>query len=53
MITLIGGGFVVQLIPAVMQQLTRFQLTYDTRCYFNVCLKGNMSQLNIQHGNDN
>jgi len=29
------------------------QIQYDTRCYFNVCSKGNMSQLNLPHGNDN
>ena len=27
--------------------------TYDTRCYFNVRLKANMSQLNLPHGTDN
>ena len=26
---------------------------YDTRCYFNVRLKANMSQLNLPHGTDN
>ena len=26
---------------------------YDTRCYFNVRSKANMSQLNLAHGTDN
>ena len=28
-------------------------IRYDTRCYFNVRTKANMSQLNLPHGNDN
>jgi len=28
-------------------------IRYDTRCYFNVRSKADMSQLNLQHGNDN
>ena len=28
-------------------------IRYDTRCYFNVRLKANMSQLNLPHGTDN
>jgi len=27
-------------------------LRYDTRCYFNVRSKADMSQLNLPHGND-
>ena len=30
-----------------------FTMQYDTRCYFNVCSKANMSQLNLPHGTDN
>jgi len=26
---------------------------YETRCYFNVRSKADMSQLNLLHGNDN
>ena len=26
---------------------------YDTRWYFNVCSKADMSQVNLPHGNDN
>jgi len=29
------------------------RLRYDTRCYFNVRSKADMSQLNLPHGNDN
>ena len=28
-------------------------IRYDTRCYFNVRSKANMSQLNLPHGTDN
>jgi len=28
-------------------------IRYDTRCYFNVRLKADMSQLNLPHGTDN
>ena len=29
------------------------RIRYDTRCYFNVCSKADMSQLNLPHGDDN
>jgi len=28
-------------------------IRYDTRCYFNVRSKADISQLNLPHGNDN
>ena len=28
-------------------------IRYDTRCYFNVRLKADISRLNLLHGNDN
>ena len=28
-------------------------IRYDRRCYFNVCSKANISQLNLPHGTDN
>jgi len=28
-------------------------IRYDTRCYFNVCSKADISQLNLPHGTDN
>jgi len=28
-------------------------IRYDTRCYFNVRLKADISQLNLTHGTDN
>ena len=31
----------------------RYDTRYDTRCYFNVRSKADMSQLNLPHGNDN
>jgi len=35
--------------------VTRTDLTriYDTRCYFNVRSKADISQLNLRHGTDN
>ena len=32
---------------------TRRRVRYDTRCYFNVRSKADMSQLNLTHGNNN
>ena len=29
------------------------ELRYDMRCYFNVCSKADISQLNLPHGTDN
>jgi len=31
----------------------RYDMIYDTRCYFNVCSKADISQLNLQHGTKN
>jgi len=31
----------------------KFFLRYDTRCYFNVRSKADMSRLNLPHGDDN
>jgi len=31
----------------------RITMRYDTRCYFNVRSKADMSQLNLPHRNDN
>ena len=31
----------------------RMKLRYDTRCYFNVRSKADISQLNLPHGTDN
>jgi len=31
----------------------RADLRYDTRCYFNVRSKADISQLNLPHGTDN
>ena len=34
-------------------QVLRDTIRYDTRCYFNVRSKADISQLNLPHGNDN
>jgi len=31
----------------------KFTIRYDTRCYFNVRSKADISQLNLPHGTDN
>ena len=31
----------------------QFVIRYDTRCYFNVRSKADISQLNLPHGTDN
>ena len=33
--------------------LRDIMIRYDTRCYFNVRSKADMSQLNLPHGNNN
>ena len=33
--------------------LIQLDIRYDTRCYFNVRSKADMSQLNLPHGTDN
>ena len=35
------------------QRTIGWTIRYDTRCYFNVRSKANMSQLNLPHGTDN
>ena len=32
---------------------TQYSIRYDTRSYFNVHLKADMSRLNLLHGDDN
>jgi len=32
---------------------SRLTIRYDTRCYFNVRSKADISRLNLAHGNDN
>jgi len=38
---------------ASTQLLSFFTIQYDTRCYFNVRSKADISQLNLPHGTDN
>jgi len=39
--------------PAVKAVFTGAAIRYDTRCYFNVRSKADISQLNLPHGTDN
>ena len=34
-------------------EISHDTMRYDTRCYFNVRSKADISQLNLPHGNDN
>jgi len=36
-----------------INQYSFITIRYDTRCYFNVRSKADMSQLNLPHGTDN
>jgi len=46
--------FIVGTFKALLAQIGYcLQDRYDTRCYFNVHSKADMSQLNLMHGNDN
>ena len=38
---------------ALSDSSVQFFIRYDTRCYFDVRSKADMSRLNLQHGNDN
>jgi len=49
---LIGFTFLVPAHPGSPGQRAVKQVRYDTRCYFNVRSKANMSQLNLLHGTD-
>ena len=44
------GGYAVGVLLASREV---HMLQYDTRCYFNVRSKADMSQLNLPHGTDN
>ena len=39
--------------PTTFQDLEEVMIRYDTRCYFNVRSKADMSQLNLPRGIDN
>ena len=42
------------LVPEQVRLELRYDtIRYDTRCYFNVRSKADMSQLNLPHGTDN
>ena len=36
-----------------MNALLHYFISHDTRCYFNVRSKADISQLNLPHGTDN
>jgi len=40
-------------VPVSWLKCSFHTIRYDTRCYFNVRSKANMSQLNLPHGTDN
>jgi len=44
------GGSILKPLPFLQITTTRYN-RYDTRCYFNVRSKADMSQLNLPHGN--
>jgi len=43
----------LRLISSSLLSAVPVAIRYDTRCYFNVRSKANMSQLNLPHGNNN
>ena len=38
---------------SINKAILSFTIRYDTRCYFNVRSKADISQLNLPHGTDN
>ena len=44
----LGGGH----RSPLYQRIRQCTIRYDTRCYFNVRVKADTSQLNLQHGNE-
>ena len=57
-VMLLGGIFLSLLEKKHSSALRKIHsksiaILYDTRCYFNVRSKADMSQLNLPHGNDN
>jgi len=42
----------LRLVPKY-QKCLGYTIRYDTRCYFNVRSKADISRLNLPHGNDN
>jgi len=45
--------FLVLLHTAMSYKSYDMHARYDTRCYFNVSSKADMSRLNLPHGDDN
>jgi len=51
-LAIICHGYSRVQLDMLSEHATEF-ICYDTRCYFNVRSKANMSQLNLPHGTDN
>ena len=48
------GNTVVPILQFFLHFSSEYDtIQYDTRCYFNVCSKADISQLNLPHGTDN
>jgi len=43
----------IDTVPVPGLAIANAKIRYDTRCYFNVRSKADMSRLNLPHGNDN
>jgi len=43
----------VLIVPTARSRIRVRTIRYDTRCYFNVRSKADMSQLSLPHGNNN
>jgi len=53
-----GGGYTQRGVAKGLKvpclfMITEVSIRYDTRCYFNVRSKADISQLNLPHGTDN
>ena len=50
-----GGGYMQRGVAKGLKVPCLFMIAirYDTRCYFNVRSKADISQLNLPHGTDN
>jgi len=49
-----AAAVVAVVVVVVIVVVVRYDtIRYDTRCYFNVGSKADISRLNLPHGNDN
>jgi len=49
----VGNNTPMRVIAASVAEYQSHTIRYDTRCYFNVRSKADISQLNLPHGTDN